>query len=629
MALVQKSFSDLITFTRSTGGGRFNAQGQYEWLSANAPRIDYDPVTGECKGLLIEESRTNLFTSSDRFVGAWSPVARNMVIADNVAYAPDGTLKASRIQATAAGQARIEKGAGAYVAGETYTESVHAKAATEKYLFLSVFTGIENFAIFDLSTGQVASSAASVTPKIEPSSNGFWRCAITVTMPNSGSNNFKIGVTSSATGFASAEIGNSIYIWGPQIEKASFPTSYIPTPSVFQSRSSTATYLDSNGVLQTAATNVARDQAYGYDENGTLRKIGLLVEEQRTNLVTSSVSSLGAGPGTLKTVTSNASVLGGKEIKVEKTESATNTGYLSSSNITVPAGVQTFTVWCIAKPGNVSKFTLQYTGGAAVTYNNGALSYSQYGGFSGKATLAGKVSNISNGYMILELTVTTTADFAGTAGAVWLMCHSGSNIGAVGDYVYFLDLVQFEMGATRTSYIPTTTAQVTRAADTSTSSQVTRAADIASVNKLSPWYNPEQGTLFVEFVPHPAYPVAGKGLVAAQFGDGTFANRISLNSSTGNFNANFDVALDNNVRRTNVGQYVQGVNKIAGAYSLNEATSSLNGSPSSTTTLVAVPQVTRLYIGQDHMAAHINGHIRSLRFYPKRLSNSELQAMTA
>lgn len=54
------AFSDLITFTRSTGGGRFNAQGQYEWLPANTPRIDYDPVTGECLGLLIEEQRTRL-----------------------------------------------------------------------------------------------------------------------------------------------------------------------------------------------------------------------------------------------------------------------------------------------------------------------------------------------------------------------------------------------------------------------------------------------------------------------------------------------------------------------------------------------------------------------------------------
>lgn len=48
-----------ITFTRASGAGRFNAQGVYEWLPADQPRIDFDPVTGECRGLLIEEQRTN------------------------------------------------------------------------------------------------------------------------------------------------------------------------------------------------------------------------------------------------------------------------------------------------------------------------------------------------------------------------------------------------------------------------------------------------------------------------------------------------------------------------------------------------------------------------------------------
>lgn len=62
--LSARAFNDLITFTRASGGGRFNAAGQYEWLPANTPRIDYDPVTGECLGLLIEEQRTNLLTDS-------------------------------------------------------------------------------------------------------------------------------------------------------------------------------------------------------------------------------------------------------------------------------------------------------------------------------------------------------------------------------------------------------------------------------------------------------------------------------------------------------------------------------------------------------------------------------------
>ena len=40
-----KTFSDLITFTRSTGGGVFNQFGLYEWLAADVPRIDHEPAT--------------------------------------------------------------------------------------------------------------------------------------------------------------------------------------------------------------------------------------------------------------------------------------------------------------------------------------------------------------------------------------------------------------------------------------------------------------------------------------------------------------------------------------------------------------------------------------------------------
>lgn len=65
MGLIQKQFADLFSFTRASSGGRFNAQGIYEMVPANQPRIDYDPVTGECKGILIEEQRTNLCLNSE------------------------------------------------------------------------------------------------------------------------------------------------------------------------------------------------------------------------------------------------------------------------------------------------------------------------------------------------------------------------------------------------------------------------------------------------------------------------------------------------------------------------------------------------------------------------------------
>ncbi|NBS92633.1 MAG: hypothetical protein EBT27_02670, partial [Betaproteobacteria bacterium] len=62
------------------------------------------------------------------------------------------------------------------------------------------------------------------------------------------------------------------------MEAGSFPTSYIPTPATFTSRASTATFYDANGIIQTAATNVARSNAFFPDSNGVMVPAGLLLE---------------------------------------------------------------------------------------------------------------------------------------------------------------------------------------------------------------------------------------------------------------------------------------------------------------------------------------------------------------
>lgn len=38
-------FSDVLTFTRSTGAGRYNELGMYEWVAADIPRINHKPAT--------------------------------------------------------------------------------------------------------------------------------------------------------------------------------------------------------------------------------------------------------------------------------------------------------------------------------------------------------------------------------------------------------------------------------------------------------------------------------------------------------------------------------------------------------------------------------------------------------
>lgn len=69
MALVQKQFGELIEFSRASGGGIWNAQGNFEWLGTDVPRFNYDSVSGKALGLLVEPQSTNLVSGYRIAVG--------------------------------------------------------------------------------------------------------------------------------------------------------------------------------------------------------------------------------------------------------------------------------------------------------------------------------------------------------------------------------------------------------------------------------------------------------------------------------------------------------------------------------------------------------------------------------
>ena len=54
----------LITFTRASTGTYFASTGTMQTAAANAPRWDYDPVSLQLRGLLLEDTRTNLLLNS-------------------------------------------------------------------------------------------------------------------------------------------------------------------------------------------------------------------------------------------------------------------------------------------------------------------------------------------------------------------------------------------------------------------------------------------------------------------------------------------------------------------------------------------------------------------------------------
>jgi hypothetical protein len=200
--------------------------------TSGAARFDYDPVTLAPKGLLIEESRTNLVTYSEQFDNAAWTKTRASITAD-AAVSPDGTMDGDKIIAdTSASTTHLVSGSASVTSGTSYTLSVFAKAAEYGFvrLGLSGFFTIVQSAIFSLSDGSIGVTTGTITTTSQNIGNGWWRFSITSTATGSGTTATQIGPSAlSSTGNFTGDGTSGIYIWGAQLEAGAFATSYIPT----------------------------------------------------------------------------------------------------------------------------------------------------------------------------------------------------------------------------------------------------------------------------------------------------------------------------------------------------------------------------------------------------------------
>ena len=168
-----------------------------------------------------------------------------------------------------------------------------------------------------------------------------------------------------------------------------------------------------------------------------------------------------------------------------------------------------------------------------------------------------------------------------------------------------------------TSVIPTTT------------TALTRSADVASVNTLSPWFNATEGTLFAQYI-RAGLTVSGG---TAGFDDGTANNMIRFVFGTATpANQRFDVNTGGVSQATilvNATGVVNTLYKDAGAYKLNDIAATENGAAVVVDTAATIPTVNILRLGTNPNGAYLNGWIQRFTYYPTRLSNAQLQAITA
>ena len=385
-------------------------------------------------------------------------------------------------------------------------------------------------------------------------------------------------------------------------------------PRITFTRASGATRVNASGVIEAVAIDGPR---FDYDPV-TLAPKGLLIEEQRTNLLTySSEFDNAAWVKSNLTVTPDASLspagaMGADQFVV------TSTG---NANMRQPANLSastayTFTVFCRGinvQPAKGIALRVRNSAGTSDVRVNIRLDNATAGApsiagseFSGASS---SLTTVGNGWLRATLSFTSVNALTGSQAEIWYGFYGGS---APTDGDIYLWGAQLEVGAFPTSYIPTTTAAATRAADVAT---------MTGAN-FSNWYRQDEGTLFAEASTYSGYTA----IIAFIGADDNNRIQIAHDAISSTIFRIVNAGVGSNP--ANIAS-AKGGFKAALAYKQGDAAASASGSAVTTASPPAFVAHSRLILGQNAASGlFINGHIRRISYFPRRLSNSELEGIT-
>jgi hypothetical protein len=409
----------------------------------------------------------------------------------------------------------------------------------------------------------------------------------------------------------------------PTLDLAFAQTKILDSRITF-TRASTATYVGFDRTIKTAAVNEPR-----FDHNPTTgESLGLLVEEQRTNLLLRSEEfnttwPTGAGSGNF-VVTANDAIAPNGSLTADRgtdTVDGSNQAHQTSQGVALVSGLA-YTASVYAKLDTAGGLTLGFAG-------SGAFSTEQRVSFNlvdqTSAIQLGTPTNLSivavgDGWYRVSASFTATASGTGLLVIRILNSSQSGFYQGTGSQSLFLWGAQLEAGAFLTSYIPTTTAAVTRS------------ADVASITNadLLPWFTSSltDHTFYVEA--RSGGTTTNATLLEGYEGASLKGLSISLPSRPRIIQRHGASRFDTASQAADIG--VGNIARIAVVTSSNSS-SALNGSAVSVGSPPAQADWTAgssLSIGSRAAGASLlfTGTIQRLTYWPVRLPNAQLQTIT-
>lgn len=576
-----RQLDNRVTFTRST------------------PAVYYD-------GKTTAMAEQNLVSYSQQFDNSGFTKYNSTISADSTT-APDGTTTADTLTENTANNSHAiwQYTAGDY-SSKNVTLSVYVKANGRTRISIGWTSSICIYA-FDLTAVSTTLLYGSGTATITSVGNGWYRCTVSCLGTNTMYWQLNL-LDSSNNSFYTGDGTSGAYIWGAQLEQRSSATAYTAT--------TTQPITNYIPVLLTAGGNQPR-----FDCNPTTgESLGLLIEEQRTNLLTYSqdlsnaawavtnctkqAATLIAPDGTLSagTITSTA-VNNNQRIQVSATATA---GVAVTFSAYVKKGTNQYV--CIGDRGENSEPWATFDFNAGTIAKNATVT-------TATATLVG------NGWYRISISWTKqNASFGGNIAFVASATPpSGTpSFNGTGYDNFFIWGAQLEAGAFATSYIATTSASATRTADI---------AQMTGTN-FSSWFNYGQMTIYWEATGY--YNDGGFEVFDLDSGSNTgrIRTRFGSNSQVDQLDASggLPVSLDGGTVTANV------FSKLATGLTQNSQALSFNNGAvvTSTAPFTSLPIPTAARIGTNWVPSEfLNGTIKKIAFYPIKATNAQLQALTS
>ena len=409
-------------------------------------------------------------------------------------------------------------------------------------------------------------------------------------------------------------------------------------PRVTFTRTSSATRVNETGLVEVVPANEPRFD-HEYDPvSGTVRSLGLLVEEARTNLITYSEDfSTGWGFNRLSysenQITSPDGNVTADKLIEDTTENATHR--VQSTSITFTSGIP-YTHSVFAKSGERSYLAVelhfQNSGNVWGASAPRAWFDLATGTIGDENNCTATITNFGNGWYRCSITQTASSTGVNAPGYKLATGTTGGDEVYTGDGTSGIYIwgAQVEAGAFPTSYIPTAGSTVTRTAD-----------NVSMVGEnFSSWYNPSEGTVYADtningvIVPsfnrlwsftNSNFNLDGLGFFSSNSStsDGRYGisgeiNGVSIYSPN---NITTEISVFDTPRMKSCFGFVEGGNCNI---SFNGVLPNTNG-----VTATDFPNVDRFLIGQpQRYQGHSCMTISQLTYYPRRLTNSQLQALT-